>query len=236
MTARTRIHARRIGLARRRRGLALLETAVAIPLLATILVGTMFLGWAMMNQQQVKASARYVSWRHANRGWVYTNPNPDPNVDPGDPDPTDIDDPNHPGLNHLFFRDRAVDINVSRSGGDNDEVEDLVTAAGGLSDYARDFADRLLVNPYPNHGVFPRAQAASVDTEFGTDVAAFKRFTGSIRGYHIRDGVEWRRSEAGCRYVTREQFLSDLDQVLTSVPDPGTNMGKMIRETYVNGW
>ncbi len=225
MTARTRTYARRIRPACRRRGLALVETAMAIPLLATILVGTMFLGWAMMNQQQVKASARYVSWRHANRGWPTTNV-----------DPNTIDDPDHPGLNRLFFRDRAVDINVSRSGGDNDEMEDLVTAAGSLSDYAGDFADRLLVNPYPDHGVFPRAQAARVGTEFGTDVAAFRKYTGSIGGYHIRDGVEWRRNEAGCRYVTRKQFLDNLDQVLTSVPAPGAEMGEMIRGTYVNGW
>lgn len=236
MTARTRTCERRVRPACRRRGLALVETAMAIPLLATILVGTMFLGWAMMNQQQVKASARYVSWRHANRGWAYTDPGPAPNADPNAADPTDIDDPNHPGLNRLFFRDRAVDIDVWRGGGQNDEVEDLVTAAGAQSAYASDFANRLLVNPYPDHGVFPRAQAARVGAEFGTDVAAFRKYTGSIRGYHIRDGVEWRRNEAGCRYVTRKQFLDNLDQVLTSVPDPGTEMGKMIRGTYVNGW
>ncbi len=236
MTARTTTCVWRPRQMSRRRGLALVETAMAIPLLASILVGTMFLGWAMMNQQQVKTSARYVAWRHANRGWSYTGPDVDPNADPGDPDPTDIDDPNHPGLNSLFFRDRASDIDVWRGGGDNDEVEDLVTAAGTQSSYAREFADRLLVNPYPDHGVFPRAQAASVGTEFGTDVAAFRKYSGAIRGYHIRDGVEWRRSEAGCRHVAREQFLDDLDQVLLSVPDPGTEMGQMIRNTYVNGW
>jgi len=225
MTAKTITRMRRPRQMSRRRGLALVETAMAIPLLASILVGTMFLGWAMMNQQQVKASARYVSWRNANQGWSYTDLNP-----------TNADDPNNPGLNYMFFRDRASAINVWRGGGDNDEMEDLVTAAGTQSSYAADFADRLLVNPYSGHGVFPRAQAASVDTEFGTDVAAFQKYAGAIRGYHIRDGLEWRRSEASCRHVTREQFLDSLDQVLLSVPDPGTEMGRMIRNTYVNGW
>jgi len=230
MTARTTTRTRQIRPERRRRGSALIETAMAVPLLATILVGTMFLGWAMMNQQQVKASARYVSWRHANRGWA------DPNVDPGDPNLANVDDPDHPGLNHLFFRDTAVDIDVWRGGGQNDEVEEFVNAAGAQSTYARDFADRLMVNPYPDHGVFPRAQAARVATRFGTDVEAFQKYTGSIRSYHIRDGVEWRRREAGCRYVTRKQFLDNLDQVLIAVPEPGAGMALMIRGTYVNGW
>ncbi len=234
MTAKTTIHVRRPRCTSRRRGLALVETALAIPLLASILVGTMFFGWAMMNQQQVKTSARYASWRHANGGWSYTAPAADPA--PGVPDPTDIDDPDHPGLNYMFFRDRAADIDVLRGGGQDDEVEDLVTEAGAQSEYARDFADRLLVNPYSDQSVFPRAQAATVHTEFGTDVAAFQKYGGSIRGYHIRDGVEWRRNEAGCRHVTREQFLDNLDQVLQAVPDPGGEMGEMIRDTYVNGW
>jgi hypothetical protein len=217
----------------RRRGAAMIETAMCIPLFACILVGTMFLGWAMMDQQQVKTAARYVSWRHANSGaWTYDFV--DPNTDSEDAEW--FDDPDHPGLNHMFFRDEAIGVSVSRSGGQNDEVEDLVDAAAGRSDYAGEFADKLLVNPYPDHGAFPRAQGASVSAEFGTDVAAFKRYKGAISAYHIRDGVEWRKNEAGCRYVTRKQFLDDLDQVLLSVPNPGTEMGKMIRDTYVNGW
>ena len=206
---------------------------MCIPLFGCILVGTMFLGWAMMDQQQVKTAARYVSWRVANSGaWTYqaVDPNDDAN------DPTWSDDPDYPGLNHLLFRDEAIDVSVSRGGGQNDEVEDLADAAGGKSDYAGDFADKLLVNPYPDHAVFPRAQGASVSAQFGTDVNAFKKYKGAIRAYHIRDGVEWRRNEAGCRYVTRKQFLDDLDQVLLAVPDPGAEMGKMIRNTYVNGW
>jgi len=217
----------------RRRGAALIETAMSIPIFAMILVGTMFLGWAMMDQQQVKTAARYTSWRHANTGWDY-NDGIDPNLDADDP--VYFDDPNHPGLNELFFRGEAVGVDVSRHGGDNDEVEELASRAAGESDYAGQFADRLLVNPYPDRGVFPRAQGATVGAEFHSDVEAFRKYTGMIRAYHIRDGVEWRRSEAGCRYVTRKMFLDGLDQVLSNIPDPGAEMGKMMRKTYVNGW
>jgi hypothetical protein len=211
----------------------MIETAMCIPLFACILVGTMFLGWAMMDQQQVKTAARYVSWRHANSGtWTYDYV--DPNTD--DQDAVWFDDPNHPGLNHMFFRGEAVDIGVNRGRGEDKEMEDLVSAAGQESDYAREFADKLLVNAYPDHSVFPGGQGATVSAEFGTEVNAFKKYKGAIRAYHIRDGVEWRKNEAGCRYVTRKQFIEDLDQVLLAVPDPGTEMGKMIRNTYVNGW
>ena len=218
---------------RSRRGAALVELAMCIPLLAAILVGTMFLGWAMMDQQQVKTSARYVSWRHANSGtWTYDYV--DPNND--SEDPVWADDADHPGLNRMFFRDKAVSIGVSRSGGHDDEAESLVQAAGEQSAYAKEFSDKLLVNPYADHPAFPGAQGASVSAEFGTEVSAFKPYKGAIKSFHIRDGVEWRRNEAGCRYVTRKQFLDNLDQVLLAVPDPGTEMGKMVRNTYVNGW
>jgi len=211
----------------------MVETAMCIPLFGCVLVGTMFLGWAMMDQQQVKTAARYVSWRHANTGtWTYDYV--DPNTD--SVDPVWFDDPDHPGLNHMFFRDEAVSVGVSRGSGNQDEVEALVQAAGGQSDYAREFSDKLMVNPYPDQSAFPGAQGATVSAEFGTTVDAFKNYTGSIRAHHIRDGVEWRRNEVGCRYVTRKQFLDDLDQVLLAVPDPGAEMGKMIRATYVNGW
>jgi len=219
---------------RRRRGAALIETALSIPIFAVILVGTMFLGWAMMDQQQVKTAARYTAWRHANTGWDYGDAGIDPNTDANDP--VWFDDPNHPGLNELFFRGEAVGVDVSRHRGSNDEVEDLAARAAGESDYAGQFADRLLVSPYPDHGVFPRAQGATVRAEFQSDVEAFRKYTGAIRADHIRDGVEWRRSEAGCRYVTRKMFLDGLDQVLDSIPDPGSEMGKMMRRTYVNGW
>jgi len=206
---------------------------MCIPIFACILVGTMFLGWAMMNQQEVKTAARYVSWRHANTpGWEFDGL--DPNTDANDP--TWFDDPNHPGLNEYFFRGEAVSVNVNRGDGERDEMEQLVDEAAGQSDYAGQFADKLLVNPYADQSAFPSAQSAAVHAEFQSDVEAFSRFTGSIRGYHLRDGVEWRRNEVGCRYVTRKMFLDGLDQVLDSIPDPGTEMGRMIRGTYVNGW
>ena len=215
-----------------RRGSAMIETVMCIPILGFVLVGTMFLGWAMMDQQQVKTSARYVAWRHANSGWEYDGI--DPNTDANDA--AWYDDPHHPGLNDLFFRNEAINVDVSRHRGDRQEMEELRDRAAGESDHAGQFAGYLLVSPMAGHGLFPGSQGATVRAEFRSDVEAFRRYTGSIRGYHMRDGVEWRRSEAGCRYVTREMFLDGLDETLNSIPSPGEEMGRMLRTTYVNGW
>jgi hypothetical protein len=221
--------ARRI---RKRRGTALVEAAMCIPLLAAVIVLTMFLGWGMMNQQSVKAAARYTSWRRVYGSW-----NRPDDADPNDPnDSSDIDDPNHPGLNRMFFGDRARSIHVDRSEGPSDEFEQLVAAAFSESDYAGSFADRLIINPLPDYGRFPRARRAQVWAEFASDMAAFQKYQGDIYSHHIRDGVEWRRRQADCRHVTREQFLHTLDTVLRSVRPPGDGMAKMVRSLYLHGW
>ena len=211
---------------RRRRGTALVEAAMCIPLLAAVIVLTMFLGWAMMNQQSVKAAARYTSWRRVYGSW-----NRPENYDPNTPD-----DPNHPGLNHMFFRDRARSIHVERDSGHADELERLVAAAFDQGEDAGSFADGLIINPPLDHGRFPRARRARIWVDFQHDMAAFRRYQGDIRSHHIRDGVEWRRRQADCRHVTREQFLYSLETVLQAVRPPGDGMGKMVRSLYRNGW
>ncbi|HUT02156.1 MAG TPA: TadE/TadG family type IV pilus assembly protein [Phycisphaerae bacterium] len=218
---------------RRRRGTALVETAMCIPLLATLLGLTAFLGWAMMNQQNVKAAARYTSWRHVYGRWpgVTTDPNDDSMIDPNAPD-----DPNHPGLNELFFRGKAVDVGVSGNGGQVDEFEQLIGVAYGYSEYAGTFADRLILHPLPDHGHFPHARLAHVWADFRSDMEILNKYRGEIHSRHIRDGVEWRRRQAGCRHVTRDQFLMGLDSVLESVRAPGDSMGQMCRSLYRNGW
>ena len=214
---------------RRRRGTALLETAMCIPLLASVIVLTMFLGWAMMNQQHVKASARYTAWRRVYGGW--------PRAGTGDAqDPNAIDDPNHPGLNELFFRGEAISVHVDGGSGPDDEFEQLIGAAFQRSSFAGEFADRLILHPLPDHARFQHARRAWVSAEFRNDIEAFRRYRGAIHSHHIREGVEWRRNQADCRHVTREMFLLSLDRQLYSVRPPGDGMAKMIRSLYRNGW
>ena len=202
---------------------------MCIPLLATIIMVTMFLGWAMMNQQHVKAAARYTSWRHVYGSW--------PSAEAQDRDnPDAVDDANHPGLNGLFFRGEAISIGIGGGSGDRDEFEQLIAAASSHSDFAGEFSDRLLLHPLPGHGHFDHARWAHVAAEFSNEVEAFRRYRGAIRAQHVRDGVEWRRNQADCRHVTREQFLMSLDEQLNSVPNPGAGMAAMMRSVYRHGW
>jgi hypothetical protein len=212
--------------ARRRRGTALVELAMCIPLLAGVIALTAFLGWAMMNQQNVKAAARYTSWRRVYGGWPQRNPD----------DPNDVDDPNHPGLNVLFFRERASSVHVEGGSGQTDEFEQLIAAAGNHSDYAATFADWLILHPPPDRGHFQHARRAHVWASFRSDLEMLNRYRGAIHSRHIRDGVEWRRGQADCRHVTREQFLGTLDEVLLDVPAPGDGMARMVRSLYLHGW
>ena len=199
---------------------------MCIPLLASVIALTAFLGWAMMNQQNVKAAARYTSWRRVYGGWPQRDAN----------DPNDVDDPNHPGLNELFFREKASSVHVDGGSGQTDEFEQLIAAAGNHSDYAAAFADQLILHPLPDHGHFQHARRARVWANFRSDMEMLNRYQGAIHSDHIRDGVEWRRSQADCRHVTRVQFLGTLDEVLLDVPAPGDGMAKMIRSLYLHGW
>jgi hypothetical protein len=215
--------------ARRRCGTALVETVMAIPLLAAMIALTAFLGWAMMNQQNVKASAKYTSWRRVYGGhW--------PAVDGTMTDGNGPDDRDHRPLNEMFYRGKARSIGVGGGGGQVDEFEQLIAAAFGYSEYAGDFADRLILHPLPDHGHFPHAVRAHVWADFHSDMEMFNKYQGEIHSRHIRDGVEWRRRQADCRHVVRVQFLSALDGVLESVRPPGDGMARMVRSLYRNGW
>jgi hypothetical protein len=212
---------------RRRRGGALVELALCMPLLMLIIVTTMFFGWAMMNQQHVKAAARYASWRH-----VYTSQY-EPQYDANDPD--NVSDPDHPYINYHFFRDEGSQIGIGGGSGPIDELEELADRAGQYSGDAGQLASELLIDRTYWHG-FHRAKRAEVSSHFTSDVEAFQRYQGSIRSEHIRDGVEWRRHQAEVRRAIREQYLLPLHGALESVPAPGDGMARMIQGLYKHGW
>ena len=211
---------------RRRRGTALVELALCIPILASVIVLSAFFGWAMTNQQHVKAASRYAAWRRVKGGWHHWNWG----------DPHDADDPCHPGLNEKFFRDEASSVHVDGWSGPVEEFEDFISSAGEYSDDAAVFADQLMMNPPPDYGTFQHARQAKISAKFHSDLAAFEKYHGAIRSHHIRDGVEWRRNDATIRHVTRIQYLDELDEVLYSVESPGEGMAKMIQNLYRNGW
>lgn len=189
-------------LSRRRRGTALLEFVMSVPLFALVIMLIFFFGWSMTNQQHVKASSRYVAWRSVLTGSGTSNEE----------------------LNRLFFQQQApADENYRRGGssGPTDALEGLVAASGRHGAPVEELADRLVMRQFP-HG-----RSTGMAVRFETTIDAWRQFTGRIHSRHTREGVEWRRRQARLGGALTEQFLFELDETLNSVPAPGDRLGRM---------
>ena len=193
-------------LERRRRGAVLVEFALIIPMLAGIIALTFFFGRAMMNQQHVRISSRYTTWRQVRAGQAV-----------GAED-----------LNTQFFNEGGADIEIHRGVGPDDTLDDLVTRAGDTNEWAHALAENTVT------GGWPRGATARVAAAFPSDVALWRQFQGQMHGRHGRDGVEWRRGEVSYLQAIRDQFLQELDQTVSGIPDQ-TLQGNL-RALYLQRW
>jgi len=207
MTART--YANRCRPPRRHQGTAMTEMILVIPFLATILGLTFFFGWAMMHKQQVLVADRYAAWRRIETGaW-----------------PTEND------LNRMVFVNKAQDVQLSgTTDGLKETPRDLVGEADARHQLAGALADDLVVQR------FPAGRRADVAASFDADKALWEKFTGHIRHHHGREGVTWRRDEVHCWTTLRNQFYSDFDEDMRSIPAPANGMANTIRRLYLAIW
>ena len=198
-------------LARRRgrRGTSMVEFVLCIPLLALVIMVSFFFGWAMSNQQHVKVSGRYAVWRQA-RGMGVAEPE---------------------YINHKFFEDKAGFVAVDSLPGTDQTLQDMVASAGNVSAEAQIFADHLVL------GRFPRSMAGVVAAEFPSDFAFWNRFQGTIEHRHAREGVEWRRGQADCEEVVRDDFMAELDAALRDLEaSPAGDFSQVLRRLYTERW
>jgi len=179
---------------------------MAIPLLAMVIALTFFVGFAMTNQQRVKASARYLPWRYVQAG-----------------EGLSADE-----LNAMFFNERAENIGVVHGSGPDETLREIVARANWESASAGDLID-LCVSNY-----WPQGSSASISAEFVSSVEAWRRFTGAIRGGHARDGVEWRRGQVSYLQPIRDQFLMNLDAVVLGIDD--APLRESLRQLYLQRW
>ena len=193
---------------RRRRGAALVEFALAIPLLGTIIVATFFFGWAMQSQQRVKISDRYDAWRRVGAETGVTSGQ----------------------LNETFFGNRASQVDIYGGAGPGQTRQELVAEAAGRDETAGELASRLVIDNWP------AGRSTRVDAEFIPAMDAWRYFTGPIRSRHVREGLEWRRGQAYCEGVLRDMFLLQLDQLLDSAPAPGDGLAQQMRQLYLVRW
>jgi len=192
----------------RRRGAALVEFALAIPLLGTIIVATFFFGWAMQSQQRVKISDRYDAWRRVGASEGVTPQQ----------------------LNETFFRNRTSQVDIYGGTGPGETRQELVAEAAGQDETAGELASRLVIDNWP------AGRSSYVYAEFIPAMDAWRHFTGPIRSRHVREGLEWRRGQAYCEYVLRDMFLQELDELLDSTPAPGDALAEQIRQLYLARW
>ena len=194
-------------LSRRRRGTALLEFVMSVPLFALIIMLIFFFGWSMTNQQHVKASSRYVTWRSVLTGSGTSNEE----------------------LNRLFFQQQAPEDENYRTGGGGgptDALEGLVAASASRGAAVGELADQLVMQRFP-HG-----RSTRMAVRFETSIDAWRQFTGRIYSDHTRDGVEWRHGQARLGGALTEQFLFELDETLNGVPAPGDRLGRMFASLH----
>ena len=244
----------------RRRGTALLEFVMSLPILLLVIAGIFFFGQVMRNQQRLRVSDRYVSWRHLHNNQAGTDMQ-DQVVDDGLNEPSDeakaeredfeaeysavnVVEPTDDRINELLLEWRADKGSLGYGGWANETRDEVIVAAGEESGQdAGDLADKSLSD-------FPEGSQGRVSAQFPQEQEALGRIQGMVssghrssgskegsdffRPGHHREGRQWRRWEASYLESIRELFLSDFDDANKSIPH-GT-LRKNIEDMYLRRW
>ena len=115
---------------RRRRGTAMIEFVLCIPLLALVIAAVFFFGMVMRNQQRLRAADRYVVWRTVHNGQANADASDQAYFEYGEPDETaertafiqayeavNVVDPTADRINELFFAGQAENVGLETGGG-----------------------------------------------------------------------------------------------------------------------
>jgi len=191
-----------------RRGTAMVEFVLVLPLLLTVLAATFFFGWAMMHKHQVSAADRYAVWRRVETGgW-----------------------PSEDRINEVCFADRAKNVDLVSEAAVSQTARDLVDVAGQQGAPVEILAEELVIERYPG------GKRARVSATFRHAMALWAKSAGTITHRHGREGVTWRRDEVSCWATLRDQYYSGLDGELLKVPAPANGMASMVRGLYLARW
>ena len=169
----------------------------------------------MTNQQRVKAAAHYTAWR---------------SVQPGGPSVTGLGGAKL-ALEPVEFARKGEVRQFSRDAGPAAAtISELVDAAMLVSSDAAAVADR---GPRAR---FPRGSFVRLSGEFPTSVGLWNRYQGDIRSRAGRDGLPWRRSEAGLGNTMVDLCFPAMESRMTGVQPPGDGMATVVRDLYTGGW
>ena len=202
----------------RRRGTAIVEFTLALPLLALVLLLTYSFGWAMTNQQRVWAADRYACWKQVRTG-VQTS---------------------RDQINQSFFNGRANGVSVNYNNGymdpPPDALHDYVADVSAASPAAGSLAQGLIFNRYPLD------EQVTIQADFPTKNLFWKYFSGAMQSRDFRAGVEWRWRQwgkglyVGCENEVANQRLPGVDNTLVFTPAPGDVLARFFRSLYRETW
>ena len=198
----------------RRKGTMALELYMVIPLLAFIVVLIFFLGWAMVNQQSVRVSDRYAAWSNVYGGGC-----------------------SNIAINQNFMENSAANVLLDYAPGSTQTAQDLVRNAQN-GDPSPLGAGVLAGDLIPNYAPVGCRDAVSAEFPSPPGAALWQRWQGPIQDGYGREGVEWRRSELREVQTIKKLYLTDIDNMIPTIPIPGDGMGKMIQNLYsdTSGW
>ena len=193
-----------------RKGTALLEFVMSLPLLAMVIVGTFFFGWAMRNHQRVRIASRHVTWSH-----VYESART----------------PNSADVNDLFFDMRGEGTYIEGEGFAGNALEDYVQAVRNRDEDAGRVVEEMINEADP-----PEARREMVESNFVTSNDLWQRLAdGEIRMEHHRAGRTWRRPEwSPLSTVTTETLLEECDAMSDAPQD--SKVESALRLLYEGGW
>ncbi len=188
----------------------MIEFVMVMPFLGFILALIFFFGFAMKNQQRVKAAARYQSWYRVNHATGERIDN------------------RHPTLNEMFFYDKASSWGSGGGVGPIDSLEELTEATSEYREKTYDLAHDLLMS----HA--SKGSHATASGRFPSGVDLWDNFHGSIRSEHTRDGHEWRHGHLNYLQPVRDNFLEELDEHIETIDHE--QLRQNIQRLYLKRW
>ena len=192
---------------------------MVVPLIALVIAATFFFAWGLRNRMGVEMSTRYLSWAFVNEA----------------PGPVRYGPTWHDVVMDRLMMGRTVRDMFYRT---YYRWEDTPQTARDLSAHVQDYspqaapvADELLTQTWPEgYGI-------SMDrVVFPTPAGVWEKLPGDYKGRYIRDGVEWRCSQAANERELTDEFQKELDEALMGVPEASMAVAKVFQSLYLSTW
>ena len=216
--------------AKPRRGAAMIEMVVSLPLIFVIIALTFFFGTRMWRLQQAEAMARYEAW-----GMVHAGPSP-----------KTYNYYNNSELNVAFMNNTAASVDTVRHDADDpydavtDFLDELYSYDTDMGDYTRQMVEQ-----------FPATVRVDFQTTHNAENELFSRMSGTLDRSHRRLAQPWWLYWPGRvmyentgetppildgvanQTLLRDVFFQDFDDSMTTLANSDNDWAEAIRDFYL---